>query len=64
MHVGQPVVPALEAEREFLVIETEQVQDRRVQVVDVDAIARDMEAKFIGLADRDAGLHTAAGQLH
>ena len=38
VHVGQPEVAALEPERQLRVIEAEQVQDRRVQVVDVDLV--------------------------
>ena len=45
-------------------VEAEQVQDRRVQVVDVDLILRDVEAELVGLADSDAGLHAAAGHPH
>ena len=38
MHVGQPEVAALEAVGQPLVVEAEQVQDRGVQVVDVDLV--------------------------
>jgi hypothetical protein len=38
MHVGEAEVAALEAEGELLVVEAEQVEDRRVDVVDVRTI--------------------------
>ena len=50
MHVGQAVVAALELERQPRVVDAEQVQDRRVQVVDVDAVLGDVVAEVVGLA--------------
>ena len=55
MHVGQPEVAALIAVSQPLVIEAQQVQDCRVQVVDMNRIARDLETDLIRFADRDAG---------
>ena len=40
MHVRQPEIAALETIGQFRVIETEQVQNGRVQVVDVNADPR------------------------
>ena len=40
VHVGQPEVPALEPVGQPRVIDAEQVQDRRLQVVDGDRIRR------------------------
>src|ERR1700722_20866448 len=37
-HIREAIVPALELVRQFLVVETEQVQDRRLQVVNVDRV--------------------------
>ncbi len=54
MHVGQPEVAALEAERQFRVIQAEQMQDGRLQVVDVDAILDGGEAQLVGGAEVDA----------
>ena len=51
MHVRQPEIAALEAIRQLGVIETEQMQDRRVQVVDVDFVLDDVESKLVGLTD-------------
>ena len=52
MHVGQAEVAALEAEGELRVVEAEQVQDRGVQVVNVDAVLDGVEAEVVGLAER------------
>ena len=41
-------------------IEAEQVEDRRVQVVDVDFVLRHVEAEVVGLAEGEAGFHAAA----
>ena len=54
MHVGQAVVAALEAEGQPRVVEAEQVQQRGVQVVDVDRVGGDVEAELVGLAVRVA----------
>ena len=50
--VGQAEVAALEAEGELQVVEAEQVQDRGLQVVDVDAVFDGVEAELVGRADR------------
>ncbi len=38
MDVGQAIVAPLEAVRQLLVVESEQVEDRRLEVVDVDLV--------------------------
>ena len=48
MHVGQAVVAALEAGRQLRVVEAELLQDRRLQVVDVDGVLGRREAEFVG----------------
>ena len=50
MHVGQPEVAAGVVEGELLVVEAEQVQDRRLEVVDVDGVLGDVEAQVVGRA--------------
>ena len=51
VHVGQPEVAALEPVGEPGVVEAQQVQDRGLQVVDVDRVFDDVEAQVVGLAD-------------
>ena len=43
MHVGQAEVAALEAVRQPGVVEAEQVQDRRVQVVHLDRVCKEVD---------------------
>ena len=54
--------PAVVAVRQPLVIDPEQVQDRRVQVVDVDGVDGGRVADLVGCAVTDAALDAAAGQ--
>ena len=58
MHIGQAKIAARVVEGEPLVIEAEQVQDRRLHVVNVDGIFDDVEAEFVGRAISDARFHT------
>jgi hypothetical protein len=52
MHVGQSEVATGISIRELLMIEAEQLQHRRVQVVDMDDIFDGLESEFIGGRDR------------
>ena len=45
-------------------IDPQQLQHRRVQIVDVDGILDDVVAEVVGAADGDAGAHAAAGEPH
>ena len=45
-------------------VETEQVQDRRVEVVDVDFVLNGFVAVIVGQAVGEAALHAAAGHPH
>ena len=49
--VGEAEVPALELVGQPRVIDAQAVQDRGVQIVDVDRILRDVVAEVVGLAD-------------
>ena len=62
VHVGQPVVPALVLERQLGVVDPQAMQDRGVQVMDVDGVASDVVAEVVGRAVSDAGLDAAAAQ--
>jgi hypothetical protein len=62
--VGQSKVASGVAEGELLVIESEQVEDRGMEVVDVDFVFDGLEAEFIrGAMDR-AAFDTTARQPH
>src|SRR6266545_7729924 len=64
VNVRQPKIAPLEAISQLLVIESEKLQDRRVQVVDVYAVFDSVEAELVGAADRDAGFDPAAREPH
>ena len=50
-HIRQPIVAALEAERQTFVVQAEQVHDRRLQVVDVDLFFGDVVTDLVRLTD-------------
>src|SRR5260221_9475986 len=60
--VGEPVVAPLELERQPRVVDAQAVEDRGVQIVDVDRVARDIVAEVVGLAVGQATLDAAAGE--
>ena len=60
MHVRQPEVSARVAEGEALVVETEEVEDGRLQVVDVDGIHLRLEAELVRRVIDGAAFHAAA----
>ena len=49
--IGQPHAEAFVGDRKAAVVEAEQVQDRGVQVVDVDRVFDDVPADLVGLAE-------------
>src|ERR1043165_1640705 len=58
--VRQPEIAAVETIRQARVIESEQVQDRRLDVVDADAVLHRAIAEVVATAVVDAAAHTAA----
>ena len=64
MHIRQPKITALEAKSQFFVIQTEQVKDRRVQIMDMDPVRNWIESEFIGFSYRLARLYAASCQPH
>src|SRR5262245_37149185 len=61
---GELGVEALELEGQPLVVEADQMQERGVQVADVDAVLHGVEAEFVALAKRQTAFDAAAGQPH
>ena len=51
MHIGQPKIAALKTERQAFMIQAEQMQNRRVQIVNMNAVFHRIKTEFIGLAD-------------
>ncbi len=64
LDVSEPEVPALESIRQTLVVQAEEVENRGLEVVDVDAVLDGGEAELVGLAEGEAGFHAAAGEPH
>ena len=60
MDIGKPVIPTLETESEFLVVDTHGVQDGGLQVMDMDPIFGDTHTQFIGFAILQTRLAAAA----
>src|SRR5437588_399482 len=60
-HVGQPKIPTLEAVRQLEVVQAEQMQQRGMEIVDVNGVLDNAPADVIGLADDLPALDAAAG---
>ena len=60
--VGQPKIPALKRICQPLVIETEQMENRRVKIIDVNRILGDVPTDFIGLPNGLTTLDSAPGR--
>src|SRR5262249_54722194 len=60
--VGEAVIPALVLVGQPLVVDAEQVEDRGMEVVDVDAVGRDAVAEGVRRAEGDARLDPTAGR--
>src|SRR5438045_2990911 len=62
LYIGQPKVTPLETIGQLFMIEAEQVQDRRLEIMDVDFVAGDSEAEFVGLTVGNAMFDAAPGE--
>lgn len=58
--VGESKIAALEAVREAEVIESEQVEQRRVEIIDVDWVTRDIPTDFVGFTVGESAFESAA----
>src|SRR5690242_3964210 len=47
-HVGEAEVAALETERQLFVVDAEAMQERRVEIVNVDGVFHNVVAKVVG----------------
>ena len=61
MDVGQPKVTTCVTECQTLVIQSEKMQHRCVQVMGVDTICSRSDAVFIGLSMNHSTLHATTG---
>ena len=64
MHIGQTEIATAVAKRQLFVVEAKQVQQRRMQVVDVHAVLDRLEAEVVRLTVAHAALRAAAGEEH
>ena len=62
MNVGQSIVAAGMSVGKSFVVEAHQVEDRGVEVVDVDRGFSHVDAVLVRFAVGDAGLHSGTGQ--
>ena len=60
MHVGQPEVAALEAVGQLCVVYAKAVQQRGLEIVNVDRVFGDVVAVVVGCAMHESGLDAAA----
>ena len=64
VHVGQTVVPSLKAIGQSFVIETQQMENGRLQVMNVDRVLGDRKSKLIGESVLEASLHFPSRHPH
>src|SRR5262249_15002247 len=64
LDIGQTKISTLEFISQPSMINAQTMQDRRIQIVDVNRIARDVIAEIIRLANRDARFDSSAGKPH
>ncbi len=62
MHIRKPVMPSLKLEGQPLVINPQAIQNRRLQIVDVNRIPHDVVTVIVGLPVGDATPDSATGQ--
>src|SRR5260221_20361 len=60
-HIGQPEIPTAVAKSQSFVVEPEQVEHRRVKVVNVHAVLNRVIADLIGCAVNESAFHSTAG---
>jgi hypothetical protein len=64
VHVGEAETAALKFVSQLGVVETEQVQNGGVEIVNMNTIPDHVEAQIVGLSHHQAGFDAAAGQPH
>ena len=58
--VGEAIFAALKFERQLFVVDAEQMQHRRVKIIDVHRILNDVKTDVVGLAVGESSLDAAA----
>src|SRR5262249_59386055 len=62
MHIRQTIIAPAVAERQFRVVESDQMQDRSVEIVDVAFVLRHFHAVIVGLTVNNYAFDAAAAQ--
>lgn len=62
MDVGESEVPTIISEGEFLVVESEQMEECGMQIVHMDFILYGMVAEFVGFAKGEAGFYPSSSE--
>ena len=61
MHIGEPEITALGPEGQPFMIDAEAMENRGVEVVDVNAVVHEVVGEVVGLTENEPALHTTAG---
>ena len=64
LHAGEPLLEALVFERQPIVVDAETVEQRGVEVADVDWVLHDVVGEVVGGAVHDTWFDAAAGHPH
>src|SRR5262245_16344711 len=64
MHIRQPEVSPLKLVSQPLMIDTQEVQDRRLQVMNMNRITDDVVTVIVGLTQRESFFDASASQPH
>ena len=64
MDVGESELAALKAVSEAFVIDAEEMENRSVEIVDVDRVFEDIVAVVVGFSDSDSFFDSSSGHPH
>ena len=62
VHIGQSSIKAVVSKRQLRVIQSEQMQDGRIKVMDRQDILHSLESKFVRHAMTDAAFNASSGE--
>ena len=61
MHIGQPVLASLVLEGQLLVVDAQQMENRRIEVMHMDRVLCNVVAEIIGLTITDSAFYASTG---
>ena len=64
MHIRKPEIPPLKTIGEFLVVDPEEMQQRRMEIVDMHDVLYGVIPQVIGVTVTDAALNAATCHPH